>query len=238
MAGRRPLLPRLTLSASLTAAAAGSTAWGQAPSPPPPPLPALPPSDVAAPTPSGPPIVLPPLPNAPAGAPHVHGWWKRRHCAQCNNRAPYVLPPFGANVYTVNRIQVTNNDAYRLILRHYDFIDETTELNPYGRIRLNEIIARSASIPVPIIIEWTLDNPGLDQARRTAVVDLLAKAQVPIEGERVVVGPDMSGRLRGVEAEIIFANQLARMAATSPAVGIGVGPGAFAGTNTQARPGR
>jgi hypothetical protein len=148
------------------------------------------------------------------------------------------LPPLGSNVYNVNRIQVANNDAARLILRHYDFVDDTTELNPFGRFRLNEIIAQSARLPVPIVIEWTLDNPGLDQARRAAIVDLLAKAPIPIEGERVVVGPDMAGRLRGIEAEILLMNQLSRTAATGPAVGVGTGPGAFAGINSQARPGR
>jgi hypothetical protein len=126
----------------------------------------------------------------------------------------------------------------RLILRHYDFVEDTTELNPYGQFRLREIMAQAPRLPVPIVIEWTLDNPGLADARRAAVVDLLAQAPVPISGDRVVVAPDMAGRLRGIETDILYANQLSRYAATGPPVGVGVGPGAFSGTNAPARPGR
>ena len=238
MARRRSLLPRLTFSA-LLAAATASSAWAQ--SEPSPPLPPLPPETVPPLAIAPPPGVLPAPapPPTPISAPHVHGWWGRKHCLQCNSKAPYILPPLGANLYTVNRMQITNNDAARLILRHYDFVDETTELNPYGRIRLNEIIAQAPRLPVPILVEWTLDNPGLDAARRAAVVDLLAKAPIPIDAERVVIGPDMSGRIpSSIETEILLMNQLGRLSATGPAVGVGSGPGAFAGTNSQARPGR
>jgi hypothetical protein len=239
MQERRSRYVMLTLSAVTTGVAlTGSAALGQGP----PPTPAA-----SGPATNVPPamVAFPPLP--PSRGPvyqhqhphqhHVHGWLGRKRCLHCNGQLPLVLPPLGTNVYTVNRTQVANNDAARLILRHYDFMDDSIELNPFGQARLDSIVAHAQRTGGPILIEWTPENPGLDMGRRALVAQQLARSGSAIPPESLIIGPDRSGRLLGVEADLVELTELSRMSAQGPPVGAGTGPGPFAGISGSQRTG-
>ena len=198
---------RLTLSALTTGVAfVGSVAKAQD-SPP------LPATSVAA-------VATPPGPAVPVMAPHVHKTRLGRYrCLQCNGKQPLVLPPLGGYFYDVNKIQVANNAATRMILRNYDFVEGATELNHYGQVRLAQIVGQAGRTAWPILVEWTPDTPGLDQARRASVVELLANNSAAIAAERVLVGPDPVRGFNGAEAEIVDFVRMGRMTNTNPIVG-------------------
>src|SRR5438128_6809085 len=95
-----------------------------------------------------------------------------------------------------------------MVLYHYDFVDGSDQLNPRGRYQVAKIATLLPQIFSPVIIETTVDGPGMDEARRVAVVRELAKSPFPVPAERVVVGRPISVPLQGMEAERIYHNLL------------------------------
>jgi hypothetical protein len=95
-----------------------------------------------------------------------------------------------------------------MVLYHYDFVDGSDQLSPRGKYQLAKIAALLPQIFSPVIIEATADAPGMDEARRVAVVQELSRGPFPVPGERVVVGRPISVPLQGMEAERIYRNLL------------------------------
>jgi hypothetical protein len=103
------------------------------------------------------------------------------------------------------QIQVNNGIAARMVLHEYDFICGTEKLNLRGSDHLRQISQFWRSCNYPLIIERTY-APGLAQARRTAVLKLLADQGIGVPPELVVIGPSPAVPLRGLEAEFIYKN--------------------------------
>jgi hypothetical protein len=95
-----------------------------------------------------------------------------------------------------------------MVLYHYDFVDGSDQLNPRGKYQLAKIAALLPHIFSPIIIEATTDAPGMDEARRVAVVRDLSNGPFPVPAERVVIGRPISVPLQGAEAVLIYRNLL------------------------------
>jgi hypothetical protein len=170
-------------------------------------------------------------------------WWKRYKVGlwPClGYESEFEPAPFGASVYTVYRHHVANGDAARMVLYHYDFVNNTATLNTHGQDQVAKIAAMLAQNVFPVIVERTPSNPQLAEARRLAVLKQLGRGGIPIAAERVVIGAPIANGLRGAEAEIIYQNLLSQTrerglvtgaasgllgATTTPSAGGGAGVG-------------
>jgi hypothetical protein len=146
-------------------------------------------------------------------------------------RSEFDAPPLGSTIYKHFQAQVTNGEAARMVLYHYDFVDGCERLTMRGHDQLAKIAATLPHNFFPIIIERTPTAPGLAEARRLTVVNELAHGPFPVPPERVLIGPPLANGLTGTQAELIYQNlrQLSQRGASSPSVGTGTfGSGAGA----------
>jgi hypothetical protein len=120
--------------------------------------------------------------------------------------------PLGQTVYAHARTQVANGLAARMVFYHYDFVDGTSELNVRGRDKLAMIASVLPTNFYPVVVERTPKEPGLDTSRRSTVVAALARGSFPVAPERVVIGPSIANGMTGVEALLIYGDQLQNLA--------------------------
>jgi uncharacterized membrane protein YgcG len=115
----------------------------------------------------------------------------------------FGAPPLGGTIHQHFRTMVANGEAARMVLYHYDFLGGRDALNLRGRDQLAKIAAMLGHNSFPIIIERTPENPALAEARRLAVLNVLAHNAIPVGPDRVVIGPAIATGMSGVEAELI-----------------------------------
>lgn len=237
-------------TAALAILAAASTGSGMAQSVP---L-TLTPAPAAVPT---VPEVAPALPPAAEGAPAagepevacscgdrwgLARWrWHRAHCKQKlqEHFFGYLNEfnewPLGYSLYAHGRTQAANAEAARMAFYHYDFVEGTSQLNVRGRDKLAKLGTLLPTTFSPIVVERTPTERGLDEARRLALVDELARGPFAVPAERIVIGPPIPYGMSGVEAVAIYGNQLQHIAAGGFLAGGGGvasftgGPGTFSG---------
>ena len=119
-------------------------------------------------------------------------------------------PPLGSFVNEQFAVQVSKADVHRFTLYRTDFLPGTNQFSPIGASRFNIMVTRIPSWPGPITVEWTPDQPGVDQSRRRAVLATLEKLGRPIVGERVTISPSPYPGALGVEATNNFSNTIIR----------------------------
>jgi hypothetical protein len=127
----------------------------------------------------------------------------------------FIEPPLGYYVNQQLAVQVAKADPHRFTLYRSDFLPGTDRFSPIGASRFNLLVPRLASGSLPIIIEWTPDQPALAQARRQAVLATLERVGRPFPGERVVIGPSPYPGAMGVEAVGHAGNLIARSQAAA-----------------------
>src|SRR5262249_28060315 len=121
-----------------------------------------------------------------------------------------------------------NSEAAAMVLYQCDFLDGTNTLNLHGRDQLTRIACMIAGNNCPIVIERTPEAPGLAEARRTAVLNILAMNNVPVPPERVLIGPAIALGMSGVDAQILYGTSLRNLREQGaplpvPSSGSGVG---------------
>ncbi|MFM7128626.1 MAG: hypothetical protein ACKO0V_04630 [bacterium] len=122
--------------------------------------------------------------------------------AAINN--PFEEIPLGLQMTETMKVQVRIFEDTRQIFYHYDFIDGTPQLNFAGKSKLARISQQALGNFMPVIIEATPRQPGLDQTRRLNIVQTLASNAIPIPPERVIVnGPQARGTV-GPDALILY----------------------------------
>lgn len=137
---------------------------------------------------------------------------------------PFEAPPLGARTFEIMNTQVKNHDATRQVLNHYDFIDDSAELNYAGKRKLMRIAQGSQTNFAPIVVEATPRQPGLDQSRRQRLTQEIASLGLPIPSERVIVGLSHQQGLRGPEAMVLYPGSVSHLMQ-----GMGGGSGGMAG---------
>lgn len=205
------------------------------PAPPPPPAP--PPHPVAVtPAPAGPACG----PDGPAG--DGRWFWQRwraeRH-AKCQAHMwgypeEFEAPPLGQTIHAHFRTMVANGEAAAMVLYRYDFCDGSDVLNLRGRDQLTKIAAMLRGNGFPIIIERTPEAPALAEARRAAILNVLAHNAIALPPERVVIGPPIANGLSGEEAERLYQyhlNNQRTQATPIPATGSVTTGSGFGGTS-------
>jgi hypothetical protein len=116
--------------------------------------------------------------------------------------------PLGAMVEQPFREQVANGYAARMTLYDYDFVCGTDRLNQRGKDRVRQMGCWMRQCAYPIVVERTIHQPDLAEARRIAVMNEFAEAAIHLPPERVVVAKPVSIPQNGVEAILIYENFL------------------------------
>lgn len=137
-------------------------------------------------------------------------WWRRwstrcrEKCEACEAAREGTVTPLGETVYAPVHVQIDNGVTARMVLYNCDFVEGSERLSVHGRDELARVATWALHHPCPIIVERTPYCPGLDEARRKAVVQELARSSLPINAERVIVAPAVANGLSGSDAEIMF----------------------------------
>lgn len=168
--------------------------------------------------------------------------WHLHHCKRDCQEKFLGYPeefnewPLGRAVYAHANTQVTNGNAARMVFYDYDFVSDGDQLNLRGQDKLTAIAARLPTNFFPIIIERTPQNPGLDQARRLAILNQLSSGSFPVPAERVVIGRPIANGMRGIDGLLVEQNRLGNILSGGSLIGTGgvgagtgVGPGSFDG---------
>lgn len=162
----------------------------------------------------------------------VAAWWQRscHFLRSCFLGFPeeFEAPPLGASVQAFAQAQVANAEAARMVLYRADFVEGVDQLTPRGREQLVKIAALLPTNFCPLVIQHTPCAPGLDAARRQAVLNELGRCAFPVPPERVVVGMPVARGLEGVEAGIVYGNLLIQT--QSGGTRGGAGGGSIGGT--------
>jgi hypothetical protein len=231
----------------LAATATGPALAQEAPADPPK-VEVLPPPRTSAPPPrpmtGAAPIAEPAGPVSGHDSPAAGGrwfWqrWRAERHAKCQAHLwgypeEFEAPPLGQTIHEHFRTMVANGEAAAMVLYRYDFCDGSDVLNLRGRDQLTKIAAMLQGNGFPIIIERTPEAPALAEARRAAILNVLAHNAIPIPPERVVIGPPIAHGLSGIEADALYQyhlNNLRIQATPLPATGSITGSG-FGGTTS------
>ena len=224
----------LLLAGLMIAGGGGAPAWGQevpsATAPvPAPTMPGL----AAEPVPPAPPIVAALGPEfgpavAPAPAPGgctcgdrrgLSRWrWHRTQCKRhlqehfLGYAEEFNEWPLGSSVYAHARTQAGNGQAARMVFYHYDFVDGTSQLNTRGRDKLASVAATLPATFLPIVVERTPKEPGLDQSRKSVLLTELNRGSFPVASERILIGPSIANGMTGFESLLIYGNQVQNLA--------------------------
>ena len=127
-------------------------------------------------------------------------------CGKGYPRGRYAIPdviPLGA----VNRahwhMMETNGEAADFVIYRHEFVDNSSELTPYGRDHIMEIAARMPSAPFPVLVQRSLNNadPELDHIRRDIVVRVLTDLGNQDADQRTVVSQPYSNGINSMEGE-------------------------------------
>jgi len=97
----------------------------------------------------------------------------------------------------------TNGEASDFVIHRNEFVDNSSELSPYGRDHIMEIAARMPSTPFPVLVQRSDNNsdPELDAVRRNLVVRVLTDLGAADAERRTVVSQPYSNGINAVEAE-------------------------------------
>jgi hypothetical protein len=122
---------------------------------------------------------------------------------------PYDRPfPLGAVTDRFWETQQTNAEAADFIFYDHEFAGDTVRLAPAAKRHLEQVALRLEHVPFPVVIEQSEHNarPDLDQARRRAIVEHLARLGVEGAEGRVVIAPAFAEGITAVEAEGAYQN--------------------------------
>jgi hypothetical protein len=136
--------------------------------------------------------------------------------------------PLGSSLYAHAQTQIGNGAAARMTFYHYDFVDGTSDLNTRGRDKLAAVAATLPSSFLPVVVERTPKEPGLDQSRKDVLLAELGRGSFPVPSERVLIGPPIAYGMTGYEAyNAIYPRQISNLQ-SGGAVG-GAGATSFVG---------
>jgi hypothetical protein len=126
-------------------------------------------------------------------------------CLQRSLAVPDVMP-LGAITRAHWHMQETNGEAADFIIHRNEFVDNSSELSPYGRDHIAEIAARMPSAPFPVLVQRSLNNsdPELDQIRRDLVVRVLTDMGNVDAAQRVVVSQPYGDGINSMEGEFDY----------------------------------
>jgi hypothetical protein len=229
---RRRLLT-IWSAGGVAGAALVSAAGGQEPGPPP----AVAPPPIVAPLPV-PPTGPSPRANQPTRGPirrSLRHTWSFLQDNFVGYPQEFAEPPPGYYNAEIFSVMKSKANPHRFTLYRSDFLPGTDRLSPSGASRFNQMTTRLNGWPGPVLVEWSPDEPGLAEARRTAVLAMLQGTGRPVIPERVVIGPSPYPGLLGTNAANNYVIMITRDVAApaqyslTPSSGGGFGAGSGGG---------
>ena len=121
---------------------------------------------------------------------------------------PFQEMPLGLQLNETMSTQVRNYENTRQIFYHYDFIDNSAELNHAGKAKLARISQNAFANFAPIVVESTPRQPGVDHARRLQLVQVISNNGIPIPAERIIVAGAVNRGITGPDAIILYNRSL------------------------------
>lgn len=133
------------------------------------------------------------------------GWFWNRNRGE---NLPQVDRPFPVGQVSDSfwETQQTNAEAADFIFYDHEFRGNTAELAPGAKKHLEQVALRLEHVPFPVVIEESPHDarPDLDLARRTTIVEQLARLGVVNSEERVVVANAFPEGYTSQEAEAAY----------------------------------
>lgn len=128
--------------------------------------------------------------------------WSKHHYPATRYAIPDVMP-LGSIVRSHWHMMETNAEASDFVMYRHEFVDNSSELTPYGKDHIMEIAARMPTAPFPVVVQRSMHNadPELDRIRRELVVRVLSDLGNHDAERRTVVSQPYSNGLNGMEAE-------------------------------------
>lgn len=146
--------------------------------------------------------------------------------APCNDIPPGAIPqPSGTYACQWIHAEMARAEQDYFVIYNYEWSADPVKLSPFGEEHVGRLAQRIDRTPYPIVIEPSPDD-RVNAARQAEIVAALAKRQVAIGPDRVVLGRSEAEGLYGEEAPGIAATML-----SSGSGGRGVGAG-FSGTQS------
>ena len=111
--------------------------------------------------------------------------------------------PLGQVSDSIWETQQTNAEASDFIFYDHEFVDNTAELAPAAKDKLMQVALRLEHVPFPVVVEQSPERrtPQLDEDRRRAVVEQLARLGTADADARVVVAPALARGITAIEGE-------------------------------------
>ena len=101
----------------------------------------------------------------------------------------FNVPPLGWSTNANFADQALRAEQHRYTLYRSDFFAGTERLTPDGLRRLDRMFQRFDCWPGPVLVEPDPRRPGLAEARREAVIGLLADGGLSFDPNRLIVSP-------------------------------------------------
>jgi hypothetical protein len=122
-------------------------------------------------------------------------------CGQSHSLSVPDAVPLGSISRAHWHTMQTNGEANDFVIHRNEFVDNTSELSPYGRDHIAEIAARMSSSPFPVLVQRSYNNadPELDAIRRQLVVRVLTDLGNPDADTRTVVSQPYTNGLNSTE---------------------------------------
>ncbi len=112
----------------------------------------------------------------------------------------FVEPPPGFYISEHFGTMKGKANVHRFMLYRSDFLDGSDRLSPGGAARFNLMATRLGGWLGPVVVEWSPDQPGLAEARRTSIASILQGTGLPMAADRVVIGPSPYPGTLGTDA--------------------------------------
>jgi hypothetical protein len=133
----------------------------------------------------------------------------------CSDIPKGAIPaPAGAHTLNYLNRQSDKAEADDFAIYYNEWTEGTTEFGPFGTTHIEQIARRLPAVSFPVVIqpvppderdpEGVAKSRALNAARKAAVIDLLAKANVENAKDRVVVAYPTAEGLFGEEGERIY----------------------------------
>ncbi len=119
------------------------------------------------------------------------------------SRPAIPVPPPGASLHANWNVQAANALAEYFTIYWNEWCCGGQELCPSGHRHLGGILRRMAETPFQIKVE-PVPDPALNEARRIALVQLLAGYGYPDADSRVIIAPSTAEGLRGDDIERVY----------------------------------
>ena len=126
----------------------------------------------------------------------------------CSSIPKGAIPdPVGTKLNWAIEAQAANAAEDDFTIYKYEWCAGGTELGPYGKYHLGDVIKRLPNVPFPVVIQPT-GQPDLDEARRQGLVVVLNMKGIADAENRVIIAFPKAEALYGEEARRVYYRML------------------------------